>query len=48
MLGQFTWFTPKHVKRYANLAEEMRKAFAAYKREVESGEFPGDEHSFRG
>ena len=47
MLGQFTWFTPKHVKRYANLAEEMRKAFAAYKREVESGEFPGGEHSFQ-
>ena len=47
MLGQFTWFTPKHVKRYANLAEEMRKAFAAYKREVESGEFPGNEHSFQ-
>jgi len=46
MLGQFTWFTPKHVKRYANLAEEMRKAFAAYKREVESGEFPGKEQSF--
>src|SRR3989441_11378593 len=46
MLGLFTWFTPKHVKRYANLAEEMRKAFAAYKRDVESGEFPGDEHSF--
>ncbi len=47
MLGQFTWFTPKHVKRYANLSEEMRKAFAAYKREVESGEFPGSEHSFQ-
>ena len=47
MLGQFTWFTPKHVKRYANLAEEMRKAFAAYKREVESGEFPGEQQSFR-
>ena len=46
MLGQFTWFTPKHVKRYANLSEEMRKAFAAYKREVETGEFPGKEQSF--
>ncbi len=46
MLGQFTWFTPKHVKRYANLAEEMRKAFAAYKREVETGKFPGKEQSF--
>ena len=47
MLGLFTWFTPKHVKRYANLAEEMRKAFAAYKREVETGEFPGEQQSFR-
>ncbi len=47
MLGQFTWFTPKHVKRYANLAEETRKAFAAYKHDVESGEFPGKEQSFR-
>jgi 3-methyl-2-oxobutanoate hydroxymethyltransferase len=47
MLGQFTWFTPKHVKRYANLAEQMRQAFAAYKREVETGEFPGCEQSFQ-
>ncbi len=47
MLGLFTWFTPKHVKRYANLAEEMRRAFAAYKREVETGQFPGEEQTFR-
>jgi 3-methyl-2-oxobutanoate hydroxymethyltransferase len=46
MLGQFTWFTPKHVKRYANLSEEMRKAFEAYKRDVTSGKFPGPEHTF--
>ncbi len=46
MLGQFTWFTPKHVKRYANLAEQMRRAFAEYKREVEAGQFPGKEQSF--
>jgi 3-methyl-2-oxobutanoate hydroxymethyltransferase len=47
MLGLFTWFTPKHVKRYANLSEEMRKAFAAYKHDVESGEFPGAAQSFQ-
>jgi 3-methyl-2-oxobutanoate hydroxymethyltransferase len=46
MLGLFTRFTPKHVKRYANLADDIRKAFAAYKSEVESGEFPGPEQSF--
>lgn len=47
MLGLFTWFLPKHAKRYANLAEEMRRAFATFKREVSDGTFPGDEHSFR-
>jgi 3-methyl-2-oxobutanoate hydroxymethyltransferase len=46
MLGLYTAFTPKHVKRYADIAEEMRKAFAQYKKEVEAGEFPSDEHSF--
>lgn len=46
MLGQFTRFTPKHAKRYANLAEEMQRAFGAYRREVEAGEFPGPAHSF--
>ena len=46
MLGQFTRFSPKHVKRYANLAEEMRKAFVAYKHDVETGEFPSKEQSF--
>ena len=46
MLGQFTRFMPKHAKRYANLAEEMRRAFGAYRREVETGEFPDASHSF--
>ena len=46
MLGQFTRFIPKHAKRYANLAEEMRRAFVAYRGEVGTGQFPGPEHSF--
>ena len=46
MLGLFTRFTPKHVKRYANLADEMRAAFTAYKHDVESGKFPSPEQSF--
>jgi 3-methyl-2-oxobutanoate hydroxymethyltransferase len=45
LLGLFT-YTPKHVKRYANLAEEMRKAFAQYKEEVERGEFPSKKETF--
>lgn len=36
----------KFVKRYANLAEDMRKAVKAYADEVRSGKFPADEHSF--
>ena len=46
MLGQFTRFTPKHAKRYANLAAEMRRAFLAYRQEVETGKFPDSDHSF--
>jgi len=46
MLGLFEAFRPKFVKRYANLAEEMRVAFAKYAREVREGEFPGQEHSY--
>jgi 3-methyl-2-oxobutanoate hydroxymethyltransferase len=46
MLGLYTPFTPKHVKRYARLADEMRKAFAAYKQDVETGKFPTDKESF--
>jgi len=34
------------VKQYANLSVEMKRAFGDYRREVESGEFPGFEHSF--
>ncbi len=45
LLGLFT-YTPKHVKRYANLAEAMRKAFAQYKEEVERGKFPSKNEMF--
>lgn len=46
MLGRFEKFVPKFVKRYAHLAEVMRRAFQAYRDEVKSGTFPGKEHSF--
>jgi 3-methyl-2-oxobutanoate hydroxymethyltransferase len=45
LLGLFT-YTPKHVKRYANLAEEMRKAFTQYKEEVERCQFPSKKEMF--
>jgi len=46
MLGLYSGLSPKFVKRYADLGAEMRKAFEAYKREVENGNFPTEEHSY--
>ncbi|MFW5735512.1 MAG: 3-methyl-2-oxobutanoate hydroxymethyltransferase [Oceanidesulfovibrio sp.] len=46
VLGLFERFTPKFVKKYANLAQDVREAVARYKNEVERGAFPGEEHSF--
>ena len=46
ILGLFEKFRPKFVKRYTNIAEEMRKAFMQYNKEVKEGKFPSDEFSF--
>ena len=46
MLGQFTAFKPKFVKRYADLGELAEKAIAAYAAEVTARTFPGPEHVF--
>jgi len=45
VLGLFDRFTPRFVKRYADLHGEMGRAFSAYIQEVESGQFPAQEHS---
>lgn len=45
LLGLFERFTPKFVKKYANLAGEMRRAFNEYKTEVKANTFPGPEHT---
>jgi len=45
MLGMFDRFTPKFVKRYANLQGEMQRALAEYVAEVQSRSFPAAEHS---
>ncbi|RKY00124.1 3-methyl-2-oxobutanoate hydroxymethyltransferase, partial [Candidatus Poribacteria bacterium] len=47
MLGLFEKFKPKFVKRYAELAAEMERAFRRYIEEVKKGIFPGEEHSYR-
>lgn len=46
ILGLFTDFKPKFVKRYANLAEEMKKSIKEYKKDVKERRFPTDEYSF--
>ncbi len=44
MLGLYDRFTPRFVKRYANLLEEMDRAFQSYSAEVQSRAFPAREH----
>jgi 3-methyl-2-oxobutanoate hydroxymethyltransferase len=45
LLGLFDRFVPKFVKQYTNLHEVIAGAFADYRRDVQSQEFPGEEHS---
>lgn len=47
MLGLFNDYTPKFVKHFANLGEEMTKAFKAYDQEVKAGTFPDESHAFK-
>ena len=47
MVGLFERFTPKFVKKYANLAPDIKKAAAQYIIEVKEGKFPSKEHSFK-
>ncbi|MBP2292132.1 3-methyl-2-oxobutanoate hydroxymethyltransferase [Azospirillum rugosum] len=46
MLGLFSDFQPKFVKRYAQLGAAMGEAAAAYAAEVKARTFPGPEHCF--
>ena len=46
MLGMTSGKAPKFVKRYANLADEIRKAANQFAQEVGAGSFPGREHSY--
>ncbi|WP_163264508.1 3-methyl-2-oxobutanoate hydroxymethyltransferase [Chelativorans alearense] len=48
MLGLFTAFQPKFVKRYAELGQMAEAAIAAYAREVRERRFPAPEHVFKG
>ena len=46
LLGLFDKFTPKFVKQYTVLHQEIKQAFQEYKIDVEGGNFPGKEHAF--
>ncbi len=46
MLGIFDRFTPKFVKKYANMNVQMKAAVTQYIDEVRAGQFPDDAHSF--
>ena len=47
LLGAFDTFKPKFAKRYANLSEVATKAFSDYIKEVQTGEFPDVDHSYK-
>lgn len=45
LLGMFDRFTPRFVKRYAELHQAMDSAFLTFRQEVIARSFPGKEHS---
>ena len=46
MVGLFSDFTPKFVKKYAKVGEMMTQAFRDYIADVQEGSFPAPEHTF--
>jgi 3-methyl-2-oxobutanoate hydroxymethyltransferase len=47
LIGQFQAFTPKFVKKYANVADVITKAIKAYVKDVKESKFPQDEHTYK-
>ncbi len=46
MLGMFSDYTPKFVRRFADAGSLMHDAFTLYKEEIQAGNFPAAEHGF--
>jgi 3-methyl-2-oxobutanoate hydroxymethyltransferase len=46
MLGLFDRFTPKFIKKYAEIGDAMKTAFETYGEEVKARSFPTDEHAY--
>ena len=47
ILGLSLGIVPRFAKKYLNLAEEATRVLAEYKKDVEEGRFPAEEHFFR-
>jgi 3-methyl-2-oxobutanoate hydroxymethyltransferase len=47
LIGEFQAFTPKFVKKYADVAGVVTNALRTYFRDVKSGAFPLEEHCYR-
>lgn len=47
MLGMFSDFTPKFVKKYAEIGDVMKAAFEKYIEETKDGSFPAEKHTFK-
>lgn len=47
LLGMFTDFTPKFVKKYANLAQIIQEATKQYSKEVKEGKFPQEVNTYK-
>ena len=46
MLGLYEGKAPRFVKRYADLADEARRALEAYVADVREGRFPEEQHTY--
>lgn len=46
LLGMFTRFRPRFVRRYRELADEIGAAIGEYCRDVRNGDFPGPDESY--
>lgn len=46
MVGMFSDFTPKFVRKFADVGTIMREAFAEYDKAVKDGSFPAKEHEY--
>jgi len=46
ILGIYQVFTPKFVKRYANLENDIRSAFSTFFDEIRNGAYPAPEHCY--